>query len=140
MHWPKGFTARGEFRETPGHVIDIMATCIDVGDATYPSEFGEHAIQPLEGRSLAPAFRDGDVERDAIFWEHEGNRAVRQGRWKLVARHAGPWELYDLVVDRTEVNDLAASQPERVAAMRAVYETWAERCGVEPWPLARPKK
>ena len=67
-----------------------------------------------------------------MFWEHEGNAAVRIGRWKLVKRFPRAWELYDMELDRTELNDLAAVQPQRVAEMAAQYETWAQRCGVIP--------
>ena len=91
----------------------------------------------MEGVSLVPAFGGGSVERDAIYWEHEGNRAVRQGRFKIVARHKGEWELYDLVSDRTETRNLAAEDPERVGRMVAMYDAWAARCGVRPWPLRR---
>ena len=137
IHWPDGFEARGELRRSPGHVIDIMATCIDVADARYPEMHGPHAIEPMEGTSLAPAFTDTAFQRGPIYWEHEGNRAVREGRWKLVARHKGDWELYDLVADRTESNDLSELQPDRVERMTSMYTAWAERCGVEPWPLSR---
>ena len=91
----------------------------------------------MEGVSLAPAFDGGEVQRDAIYWEHEGHRAVRQGRWKLVARHKGEWELYDLVADRTEMNDLSPEDPERVERMVAMYDAWAERAKVRPWPLRK---
>jgi arylsulfatase len=67
-----------------------------------------------------------------MFWEHEGNAAVRIGRWKLVRKHPGDWELYDMVADRTELDDLAATQPQRVREMAAQYEAWARRCGVLP--------
>ena len=98
---------------------------------------GPHAIKPMEGTSLAPAFTDTEFQRGPIYWEHEGNRAVREGRWKLVARHKGDWELYDLVADRTESNDMSDLQPDRVERMKSMYTAWAERCGVEPWPLSR---
>ena len=130
-HWPRGIRAKGELRGQPGHVIDIMATCVAVSGATYPGE----PITPLEGKSLVPAFADQLIGREAIYWEHEGNRAVRRGKWKLVSRHPGNWELYDLEADRTELNDLAAKQAEIVADMSAMYEAWAARCGVQPWPV-----
>jgi len=135
VHWPAGVRARGEIGRQPGHVIDIMATCLDVAGATYPSSYGGHAIEPLEGKSLVPAFHDRAVEREAIYWEHEGNRAVRRGQWKLVSRHPGGWELYDLEADRTELNDLAEERPEIVAQLSALYDAWADRCGVRPWPV-----
>ena len=74
---------------------------------------------------------------DGIFWEHEGNRAVRQGKWKLVSRwnkeDGGQWELYDLDADRTEMKNLAASNPEKTAELVKMYEDWAQRAGVVEW-------
>ena len=93
----------------------------------------------VDGVSLAAAFDGGDVDREAIYWEHEGNRAVRRGRWKLVSRHRGPWELYDLVADRTETRNRAAEESARVVGMMAMYDAWAARCGVRPWPLQQSK-
>ena len=71
--------------------------------------------------------------REAIYWEHEGNRAIRQGNWKLVSRHPGKWELYDVVADRTEMNNLADQQPKRVEQMASAWQKWATRAQVEPW-------
>src|SRR6185312_13197746 len=80
-HWPAGISAKGELRRQPGHLIDIMATCVDLGGAKYPAAVKDQPITPLEGKSLVPAFADKPIDRDAIFWEHEGNRAVRVGEW-----------------------------------------------------------
>ena len=133
-HWPNGIPDRGELRRQPGHLVDILATCLDVAGAKYPAELAGQPITPLEGKSLVPAFSDKPVEREAIFWEHEGNRALRNGPWKLVAKGpAGPWELYNLETDRTEMNDLAAGQPERVKDLAAKWEAWAKRANVLPW-------
>ena len=134
-HWPAGIKARGKLRHQPGHLIDIMATCVDVAGAAYPAECNGHQIIPLEGRSLVPAFDNRPIEREALYWEHEGNRAVRQGKWKLVSKHPNQWELYDLEADRTELNNLADEYPEKAEQLKAMYESWAERCGVQPWPI-----
>jgi arylsulfatase len=135
VHWPAGISARGELRHQPGHVIDIMATCLDVAGVEYPRTRNGDVLTPLEGTSLAPAFHDRPIEREAIFWEHEGNRAVRVGKWKLVARgKKGPWELYDLHADRTEMHNQAEQQPERLASMAAMWDEWAQRCHVLPRP------
>ncbi|HEY7903573.1 MAG TPA: arylsulfatase [Casimicrobiaceae bacterium] len=131
-HWPRGIEDRGGLRHTPGYLPDIMATLVDVCGARYPREFAGNAIPPLEGRSLKPAFDHGAVERPPMFWEHEGNAAVRIGRWKLVRKYPGDWELYDMDADRTELHDLAAQHADRVADMAAQYEAWARRCGVIP--------
>jgi len=143
-HWPARISRKGEFEQQPGHLIDLMATCVDVGGVKYPQEFGGKKIQPMEGRSLVPAFVGKPIERDAIYWEHEGNRAVRVGKWKLVAAgERGRWELYDMEADRTELNNLAAAQPERTKAMAAKWQAWAERANVLPLNARhkrRPKK
>ena len=134
-HWPQGIARRGQLERQPAHVIDIMATCVDLADAQYPLEHDGQKIHPLEGRSLLPAFAGDPLEREAIYWEHEGNRAVRVGDWKLVAvGRKGPWELYNLRDDRSEVHNLAADQPERVQQMSALWQEYAKRTNVLPWP------
>jgi arylsulfatase A-like enzyme len=135
VHWPAGFAAHGEWRQQPGHLVDIMATCVDVGGATYPAQFKGKAIVPMEGRSLVPAFGNQPIPREALFWEHEGNAAIRVDDWKLVRLgRDGSWELYDLKKDRTELHDLAAAQPDRVKELAAKWEAWAERANVKPYP------
>ena len=137
-HWPVGISAKGELRTQPGHIIDVMATCVAVSGAKYPAEFNGKAIVPMEGRSLLPAFANKPIERDALYWEHEGNAAVRVGDWKLVRRgQDGSWELYDLKTDRTELNDLASKNPEVVKELSAKWETWAVRANVMPYPDQR---
>lgn len=132
VHWPAGIAARNEIRHTPGYLPDIMATIVDLTGSRYPATFEGRAIEPLEGVSLAPSFGADGVDRKAMFWEHEGNAAVRIGKWKLVRAYPGPWELYDMEADRTELHDVAAQHPERVADMARQYEAWAKRCGVIP--------
>lgn len=139
-HWPAGVKSRGGVLPQLGHLIDLMPTFVELAGASYPTERGGEVLPPMEGTSLVPALRSGEpFDRGRVYWEHEGNRAVRDGAWKLVARHKGPWELYDLDTDRTETRDLAAEQPERVAELIASYEAWAERCGVLPWKPTRPE-
>jgi arylsulfatase A-like enzyme len=134
VHWPAQIplSSRGQLRRQPGHLIDIMATCVDVAGAKYPTEHGGNNIAPLEGKSLLPAFADKAIQRDAIFWEHEGNKAVLVHPWKLVSKYPGPWELYNLDLDRGETSDLAKSNPERVRDLSARWQTWAERSHVLP--------
>lgn len=140
-HWPKGISRRGDIETQPGQLTDIMATCVDIARAKYPAEYHGNAIQPMEGVSLAPAFAGSRLDREALYWEHEGNRAVRMGKWKLVAKGPdGAWELYDMEADRTEMHDLAAQQPERVTAMAKKWEAWAKRTRVLPWIWKPPYK
>jgi arylsulfatase A-like enzyme len=115
VHWPSGLSARGELRRNPGHVIDLVPTIREVTGAP-PLDSGDgRSIPAPPGKSLVPVFaRDGSVSHDDLWWEHEGNRAIRRGDWKLVAAgRDGPWELYDLAADRTETRDLARQYPEK---------------------------
>ena len=133
VHWPAGIDRRGELEHQPAQLVDVMATFLDVAGVEYPEEYAGHAIQPLEGVSLAPAFAGETIEREALYWEHEGNRAIRVGNWKLVARGKdGPWELYDLKYDRTERLNLATDRPELAEDLATRWTAWAERSKVLP--------
>jgi arylsulfatase len=135
VQWPARIPAR-RIEHAPGHVIDLMATCLDAAGVPYPSEHNGHPITPLEGESLLPAMEGPGWSRERpIFFEHEGNRAVRDGRWKLVRKYPGDWELYDMIEDRTELNDLSAVNAPRVAEMARAYARWAEPRGVRAWPI-----
>jgi arylsulfatase len=125
-HWPARLRNAGSLNHTPGHLIDIMATAVDVAGAPRPTQ--------MEGLSLAPLLQ-GRKRRphDSLFWEHEGNRAVRSGDWKLVSRFPGDWELYNLAADRTELNNLVTREPRIASRLAAQYKAWAERAGVVDW-------
>jgi arylsulfatase A-like enzyme len=97
VHWPNAIKSDGAFRQQPGHLIDIMATCVDVSGASYPDVFNDSTIYGMEGVSLAPAFQDQPLDREAIYWEHEGNRAIRMGDWKLVSKPYRKPRALDLV-------------------------------------------
>jgi arylsulfatase len=131
-HWPAAIKP-GALSHQPGHVTDIMATCIEAAGAQYPQELVGREIAPQEGQSLQPIFAGQTRDRGSIYWEHEGNKAIRSGDWKLVAVHRGEWELYDLAADRTELNNLAAKHPDKVADLAASWDQWAKRANVEPW-------
>ena len=133
-HWPNGISARG-FNHSPWHVVDIMPTILDITGAPYPSEYSGEEIQALDGESFAGSFSGGrPVERERpIFWEHEGNAALRQGDWKLVRKHGCEWELYNMVDDRTELVDQSCRHAQCRESMIRDHEAWAERLGVRPW-------
>ncbi|QDU93920.1 arylsulfatase [Lignipirellula cremea] len=144
IHWPAGIrpAQHGQLHHQPSHLIDIMATCVDLAGAEYPTKIDDQPITPLQGVSLKPALAGQTWERAApLFWEHEGNRAIRQGDWKLVAQGAsGPWELYNIASDRTELNNLAAENPTRVEEMAQQWEDWATAAQVKPWPYNQRRK
>jgi len=148
VSWPAMIKSKGEFRRQPGQLVDIMATIVDVTGATYPLEFNRNTITPMEGVSLAPTFSSDTVIQRALYWEHEGNRGIREGRWKLVSE-AWPvpvtldsleqlplnlWELYDIEKDRSELNNLSGQYPEKVKEMAAEWQEWAGRVGAVPKP------
>jgi arylsulfatase len=135
VHWPAGIpkSRDGKLEKQPGHLIDIMATCVDVSGAKYPTELNGGKIKPMQGVSLVPALAGKDLKRkEPIFWEHESNRAVRDGKWKLVAKADQPWELYDMKKDRTEMHNLASKNPDKVKELAAKWDSWAARSDVLP--------
>ena len=116
------------------HVIDVMATCLDVSGARYPEHFGESQVTALQGESLLDVLSGENwVRQQPLCWEHEGNCAVRDGAWKLVKRFPGNWELYNMELDRTELQDLSESNAPKREEMIRMYEEFAERCNVLPW-------
>ena len=144
-HWPAGMKSvkgRGEWVKTPTHVIDLMATCVDLGGASYPKEFGGHDIHPLAGVSLRSFLQgSGEFPERPLFWEHEGNAAIRLGDYKLVREGLnGDWELFDLKSDRTEQNNLAGDQPNRVNDMLQQWRSWARTVNAMPKPNSQKKK
>ncbi len=139
VHWPAGFKARNELRSEPSHLVDMMATCVDVADAHYPDLYKGHPITPAEGKSLFPVFLGNSLDREMIFFEHEGNRALRMGNWKLVAKgRAGQddvnWELYDVKADRSELHDLSLQEPDRLEKMKTLWRSKAGNVQAIPWP------
>lgn len=123
VHWPHGIAARGELRQTPAHMIDIVPTILDLLKIEKPTEWQGEPIPAAPGRSLLATFaRDVTIERDALWWLHEGNRAIRVGDWKLVAAAGDPWELYDLRHDRAESRNLAGQQPEKAKELESLWD------------------
>lgn len=136
VHWPAGVPAdrNGSIISTPSHLVDIMPTCVQAAGASYPGTFGDHQIEPMEGLSLLPVLQGKLSSRPTpIFWEHEGNKAVRDGKWKLVMRHKEPWQLFDMDADRTEQRDLSQANPETVQRLQLAWSRWAERTQVDDW-------
>lgn len=133
-HWPKGILDMGQLRHQTGQLMDIMATAVDVSGVAWPTQREGLSILPQEGTSLKDSFGSPDTERPSLAWEHEGNCAFREGKWKLVKRwDRDNWELYDMETDRTELNDLSEAMPVLHAELKEKYHAWADRVGVIPW-------
>ena len=123
VHWPAGIKARGELRQTPAHVIDIVPTILEVLGIERPTQWDGESVPPAPGHSLVPSFaQDTTVDRDLLWWLHEGNRAIRVGDWKLVAAKGDPWELYDLRSDRAESRNLAKQRPEKAKELEELWD------------------
>ncbi len=139
VHWPDGVNKElnGGYVREPGHIMDIMATVIDVSGAKYPKEYKGNAITPLEGKSLLPHFSGKKTNREPIFWEHESNIGMRDGQWKLVAKteentefNPANLELYNMEADPVELNNLAEKEPERLNQMFKEWQEWADKVNV----------
>lgn len=135
VHWPDRIR-KPNILSNPMHIVDISATCYEIAGASYPKEHHDSEITPLEGESFLPALQGRSWSREApITVEHEGNRGIRSGDWKLVAEWDKPWELYDIADDRTEQNNLIDGEKSRAAELEKQYFEWAERAEVLPWPV-----
>jgi arylsulfatase len=148
VHWPEGLRQHGTISTEVGHLIDIMPTCLELAGVKYPEEFNGDKTTPPEGLSLLPALNGRKLDREFLFWEHEGNRAIRMGNWKLVSKvgeqmkftpeDENAWELYDLESDPSETVNLAEKYPDRVKKMAARWEKEALRLRAKPWPWDNP--
>jgi len=138
---PKYIARKNVLEHTPAHVMDLHPTLLRLAGASYPDRFKGHSIHRLAGEDFWPLVQ-GRKQRSTrqFYWEHAGNRALRDGDWKIVSRFKEPWALYNMASDRTEVNDLAAQEPERLHRMAAQWQQWADRTGVLPWEAIRSKK
>lgn len=135
IHWPAGMAkADDKWVTAPAHTIDIMPTVLAAAKAKYPETHNGVKIRPEEGTNLLPLVTGkGEFEREhPIFWEHEGNRAVRKGKWKLVADESKPWELYDIGTDRGEMHNVAEQHPDIVKELAAEWDAYAKRAKVQP--------
>jgi len=134
VHWPNGISDHGKLRHQTGQLMDVMATIVDVAQVDWPEERDGLSILPCEGSSLKDTFDSDHVDRPPLAWEHEGNCAYRDGKWKLVKRwDRNNWELYDMEVDRSELNDLSKQCPAIHEELLTKYQAWADRVGVIEW-------
>ena len=121
-HWPKGITVKNEFRHTPGHIIDILPTVLDLAGAMPLLD-----SPALPGKNLVPFFKnDPKKHHDFLWWSHEGHNAIQQDGWKAVHSHEEPWELYHLTKDRSETEDLAKKYPKKLQKLSALWKKKAD--------------
>ena len=132
VYWRKGITEPGRIIHEPGHVVDLMSTVVELSRSSYPSELNGEQVAPMEGRSLVPFF-EGQVadQLPAMYWEHNGRKAMRKEYWKIVApQNSMDWELYNLDTDRNELVDVADQYPDVLSQLREEWEIWADSVGV----------
>lgn len=134
MHWPERIKRRGAIENTPAHLIDLLPTLVEASGVRYPERLGSRAILPMAGNSLMPALRGERMPGRTLFFEHEGHRAVREGRYKVTALRGEPWSLHDMERDRTEMKDLATKQPKLVETLARKWDAWAAENNVTPLP------
>ena len=139
VHWPGGIDQKlnGKYIKEPGHIMDVMATAIAVSGAQYPENYNGSEITPLEGQSLLPHFSGQKTKREPIFWEHEANIGMRDGKWKLVAKtkenstfDPANLELYNMDKDPVELHNLAVENPDKLKEMYNAWQQWADKVGV----------
>jgi arylsulfatase len=138
MYWPEKIKYKGEITPQIGHVIDLMPTILDITGAMYPDKINGQTINPIQGKSLLPSLEGKIFERGPLFFEHEANRAVIDGEWKLVSKgtnkppYTTDWELFNLKNDRTETNNLIEKYPQKASELKTLWENWAKKNNVYP--------
>lgn len=138
VHWPEGLRNSGTINHEPAHIVDVVPTLLSLAQIDYPERYNEHRLASLVGEDLLPLIQGGKQGLDrTFFFEHNGNRAIRAGNLKAVQLHKKAWELYNLVQDPTELNDLAVSQSADLQRLQSLYRQWARDYGVLPWPVKR---
>ena len=137
VHWPKGIKERGTVKSQTAHIIDMMPTILDLARVDYPEKYKGRNITPTEGKSMLPVITGASEEdvNDVLFWEHFGSRALRKGDWKAVKLDGNAdWELYNLAEDRTELNDLAETHPDKLEELKTEWDKLAQKTDVFPMP------
>lgn len=138
LSWPQGISAHGTITSQVAHVMDLMPTVLELSGASYPQTYHDETIPPVAGHSLVPIWQHGTRSGyDYLYWEYNGDRAVRHQDWKLVSLVNKPWELYDLKTDRAEVHNVAAEHPDIARNLADHWQTWSKQLGIDK---LKPKK
>ncbi|MFC2113625.1 sulfatase-like hydrolase/transferase, partial [Bacteroidota bacterium] len=135
LHWPGGILNPGSIDKRPAHIMDVMATCVEISGAEYPETNKSSKVLPMEGISLVPVMIGLEEVPRTLGFEHERNRGYLKGEWKIVSEEyrGNVWELYNIMEDRLEQNNLADRYPEKVEELASEYQVWAERVMVLPY-------
>ncbi len=140
VHWPKKLKKHHQI-DRPVHINDILPTCLDLGKAEYPKTYKGNQIHPTDGKSFLRLAKGKKEKKDRLlYWEHEGNKAIRHGNYKLVRRYKKDWELYDLENDPTETKNIHAENTEKANELLQQYKAWKKEYGVREWPVKKKKK
>ena len=133
VRWPAVIQEGGRTTGDVGHVMDFMATFLDLARVKYPTEFQRRKPLALEGKSLLPVFQGQDRKGHvSLCWSLPRHHAIRAGKWKAVKpKNSTTWQLFDLENDGTETSDLANREPERVREMATQFEAWRQRVGAK---------
>jgi len=137
FNWPNGVINKGKLIRTPAHINDLMPTILEIAGIDYPSHYNNIELDSLDGESFTHLINSNEYVNTnrSMFWEHMGNRAVRQDNWKLVALHGQEWELYNLNKDPFENVDLINVYPDVAEKLINEYESWATKHKVAKWPI-----
>ena len=126
--WPAVVKQRGGITDQRGHIIDLMATIVDVGGGSWPTEHAGETLAPLPGKSLRPILLgEQRKQHEFLYFQLFDNRAVIEGDMKLVSDWGRPWELFNLAADRTELHDLTKAQHEQAARLEKLWNTWSDQ-------------
>lgn len=129
-----GVIKPGQINHSTGHIINILPTCIELAKIKYPQTFNGKSLKQPEGKSMINIFKGATSENDTLYWEHEGNKAIRVADWKLVYElEQNEWELYDLNSDRSEINNISYKYPDKVKQLKAAHDKWCTKVGVIDW-------
>jgi arylsulfatase A-like enzyme len=129
VHWPAGLKLpAGSIVDQPAHLIDVLPTLVDLSGVPLPKSWPGRELRPVSGVSLKPVLEGRRVDnRPPIHLLFSADRGLRDGDWKLVSFQSSPWELYHVADDRTELNNLAETHPERLREMVAQWNEMAEK-------------
>jgi arylsulfatase len=140
LHWPAGLKQpAGSIVHEPAHLIDVLPTLAEITGCPIPTSYVGRELRPVSGVSLKPIIDGGELgPRAPIHLLFASDRGLRDGDWKLVSFQSEAWELYNVAEDRTELNNLADQEPERLQSMVAIWNEMTQNVLHAPRGAASP--